>query len=47
MEGICTKGYDYLDGLGGGKAYAYEVTAIVRPNGAVAQYIVVYNDWEY
>lgn len=46
MDGVCTKGYDSPAGYGG-KAYAYYVTAVVRPNGEIAQYTVVYDDWDY
>jgi hypothetical protein len=46
MYGQHTKGCD-IPGTGGGKAFAYYVTTIVRPDGVVAQYTVVYDEWDY
>jgi len=41
---------EYIDGYDsgfGGKAYGYYVAAIVRPDGVVPQYTVVYDEWDY
>jgi len=46
MDGIRVVAYDPC-GEYGGKAYAYYVTAIVRPDDTVAKYTVVYDEWAY
>jgi hypothetical protein len=45
MYGQSIEGHD--SPYGGGKAFAYYVTAIVRPDDVVAQYTVEYDEWDY
>lgn len=47
MFGVSVQGCDNLELGYGGTAYSYEVTAIVRPDDTVAQYTVVYDEWDY